>query len=63
MISKENKLNQRNLWIVVEVSSGIPIGVTACSDRNEALARESSLREKMNPENEEIGIFEVNVNI
>jgi len=58
----ERKMPERRselLWVVVKVESGIPVTVEAYRDRLSAEAREQSLRECMNPENDETGVFEI----
>jgi hypothetical protein len=48
-----------SLWIVVKVESGIPVTVEAYRDRLSAEMREQCWRERMNPDNDESGVFEV----
>jgi len=47
--------------IVVKVESGIPVFVEAYKDIKEALKREKVLRKQMHPENDETGVFEVQI--
>ena len=47
------------LWAVVKVESGIPVMVEAYRDRQCAEMREQSLRKDMHPENDETGVFEI----
>ena len=49
------------LWVVVKVESGIPVVVEAYRDRQSAEMREQSLRKDMHPENDETGVFEVQI--
>jgi hypothetical protein len=49
------------LWVVVEVQSGIPVIAEAYRDRHSAEIREQSLRKHMHPENDETGLFEIQV--
>ena len=49
------------LWVVVKVESGIPVTVEAYRDKLSAEMREQFLREHMHPENDETGVFEVQV--
>ena len=49
------------LWIVVKIESGIPVTVEAYRDRRSAEMREQAWRERMNPDNDESGVFEVQV--
>jgi hypothetical protein len=46
-------------WVVVEVRSGIPVAVEAFTDRLSAERYEQTLRDDMNPENDEVGVFEI----
>ena len=48
-------------WIVVKVESGIPVTVEAYRDRLSAEMREQAWRERMNSDNDETGVFEVQV--
>lgn len=48
-------------WVVVMVQSGIPVQVEAYRDRQHAETRERLWRERMRPDNDEVGIFEVQV--
>ena len=58
--SEEMSGNQpESLWIVVKVESGIPVTVEAYRDRRSAEMREQAWRERMNPDNDESGVFEV----
>jgi hypothetical protein len=52
-----------NIWILVEVSRGIPVSVEAFTDRQSAEIRETQLRQQLNLENDETGIFPVEVNV
>lgn len=45
------------VWVVVKVESGIPVFAQAFSDETDAERLENRLRAKMNPENDEVGIF------
>lgn len=49
------------IWVVVSVESGIPVTVEAYDQRESAEKRELLLREDMNPDNDETGVFEVQV--
>lgn len=49
------------LWVVVKVESGIPVVVEAYRDRQSAEMREQPLRKDMHPENDETGVFEVQI--
>jgi len=52
-----------NIWILVEVSKGIPVSVEAFTDSQSAEIRETQLRQQLNLENDETGIFPVEVNV
>lgn len=45
------------LWIVVKVESGIPVSAETYHNPTTARDREKQLREEMNPDNDEVGIF------
>jgi hypothetical protein len=45
------------LWVVVEVRSGIPVSVDVFLDQQSAKDREQLLRARMNPDNDEVGVF------
>lgn len=53
--------DSRTIWIVVEVESGIPVLAEAYKDEKLAIEREQLLRNRMHPENDETGVFEVKV--
>jgi len=59
-VSKRVPTNQPEpLWIVVKVESGIPVTVEAYRDRRSAEMQEQAWRERMNSDNNETGVFEV----
>ncbi len=49
------------LWVVVSVESGIPALAEAYRDEETARSRERSLREDINPDYDEVGLFEVEI--
>jgi hypothetical protein len=49
------------LWVVVEVASGIPVTVEVYQDEQSARKREQFLRAHIHPENDETGVFEVQI--
>lgn len=51
------------LWIVVQVSSGIPVSVEAFPSRKTAELREQQIRQQINLEHDETGLFLVNAPI
>lgn len=48
-------------WLVVEVRSGIPVGVKLFSNYEKAENYSEALRINLNPDNDETGIFEINL--
>ena len=55
------KPSTKPTWIVVEVNSGIPVEVQAFSNQETAIKYLESLRENLNLDNDEAGIFEVDI--
>jgi hypothetical protein len=53
------KQNHDNLWIVVEVESGIAVDAKAYRTEAAAVRRKSGRRNALNPEDDDIQIFEV----
>ena len=53
------KQNHDHLWIVVEVESGIAVDAKAYRTRAAAMRRKSGRRNALNPEDDDIQIFEV----
>jgi hypothetical protein len=49
----------RPSWVVVNVQSGIPVTAKFFADFSSATSYELGLRQRMNPDNDETGIFEV----
>lgn len=49
------------VWITVEVHSGIPAAVKVFSSYETAMEYSTTLQESLNLDNDEIGIFEVNL--
>jgi len=48
-------------WVVVEVRSGIPAEISAFSTYEKANEYSESLRKNINLDNDETGIFEINL--
>ena len=48
-------------WIVVEVHSGIPVRIKAFTDYETAEKYSETLRNNLNLENDETGIFQIDV--
>ena len=48
-------------WIVVEVNSGIPVCAELFKHESTARQRERELRHAINPEKDEVGIFEASI--
>ena len=57
--TKRNK----QCWVVVEVRSGIPVSAEAFSDYRLAEEYSEKLRNDMNLENDETGIFSINLEV
>lgn len=51
-----------SLWVVVKVESGIPVLAEVYRCKRTAERRERLLRGQMNPENDEVSVFECRVN-
>jgi hypothetical protein len=49
------------IWVVVKVESGIPVMVEAYHDGQSAELRNQFLRLNMHPENDETGVFEIQI--
>ena len=56
-----NTVKEKLYWIVVEVHSGIPIEVKAFSTYDSANEYSESLRQNLNLDNDELGVFEINL--
>ena len=56
-----SKISTKSTWVVVEVRSGIPVEVKAFPNQEIATEYLISLRENLNLNNDEAGIFEVNL--
>jgi hypothetical protein len=52
---------QNELWIVVDVRSGIPVSVNAFTDEKTANDLQRDLQTQINPENDEVGLFFIHV--
>jgi hypothetical protein len=56
------KTKQSNqVWVVVEVESGIPVLAEVFANKTTAKSRERTLREDLRPDYDEVGIFEATV--
>jgi hypothetical protein len=53
--------NGEVIWVVVLVQSGVPVLVEAYFDEKNAEIREQALREDINPDYDEVGLFEVKI--
>ena len=51
----------KSAWVVVEVHSGIPVEVKAFLYREKATKYLEAIRENLNPNNDEAGVFEVDL--
>ncbi len=56
-----NMNSSTSIWVVVEVQSGIPVRIKAFSGYDEAEKYSESLRFHLNPDNDETGVFEINL--
>lgn len=52
---------RQTLWIVVLVESGIPVLVEAYRFSQVAMEREQELRGELNPDDDEVAVFEVEI--
>ena len=52
---------QENLWVVVEVNSGIPVAVRPYANEKSAVRAKKRLDKKLNPDDDEAGVFEVRI--
>ncbi len=57
MSSQQNRV----IWVVVLVESGIPVLVEAYSDEKKADVREQFLRKDINPDYDEVGLFKIKI--
>jgi hypothetical protein len=55
--------NSSRVWVVVEVQSGIPALAEVYADRPSAEKREASLRKKLRPDYDEVGVFETAIKV
>lgn len=51
----------KSAWIVVEVHSGIPVEVKAFLYQEEATKHLEAIRKHLNPDNDEAGVFEIDL--
>ncbi len=54
-------MKNRRIWILVEIKSGIPLSVKPFSDKKAAEEEEEKVRLNLNLENDETGIFPIDV--
>ncbi len=55
------KKNSSRVWVVVEVQGGIPALAEVFCDRPSAEKREASIRKKLRPDYDEVGVFETTI--
>lgn len=55
-------MSENAMWVVVEVQSGIPVSVKAFSSYEDANKYSNLIRESLNLDNDETGIFQINLN-
>lgn len=60
-MKKVSERTAEPIWVVVQVIRGIPVDVAAFHDWKSAKRRAQSWRRDMQPENDEIGFFEVQI--
>lgn len=58
---KDAMQTRQTLWIVVLVESGIPVLVEAYRFPQVAMEREQELRGELNPDDDEVAVFEVEI--
>jgi len=56
-------MNQNSIWILVEVRSGIPISVKVFKEEELAEIEEKNVRGHLNLENDETGVFQIELPI
>jgi hypothetical protein len=61
-MKKRKTQNEQIVWITVMVQSGIPVCVKAFRAQRAALARQKVWRKQINPDYDEIGVFDVSIN-
>ena len=49
----------KTFCVLVKVESGIPVSVEAFHEKKKAEQREKHLRKRMHPDNDETGLFEI----
>ena len=54
-------MSVKSAWIVVEVNSGIPVDVRTFTNQDLATEYLEGLRQNLNPDNDEVGIFEIDL--
>lgn len=58
-MKKREYKKSKNVYALVEVESGIPVQVRLFNTLSEAKVRETIIREKSNPDNDETSIFKL----
>ncbi len=51
----------KKVWVVVHVASGIPAEVKTFADGRAAARQKRRWRKKINPEDDEVGVFRVRI--
>ncbi len=49
----------RRLWVVLKVEHGVPVMIDAYRDKRSARRREEFLRQHMQPDVDQVGLFEI----
>ncbi len=52
-------MNNNSAWILVEVRSGIPLSIKVFTEKELAEAEEKKVRKHLNLENDETGVFQI----
>ena len=56
------KIRKKNdIWVVVEVKSGIPVSAQAFSKFRIAKTKKDDLKKNINEESDEVSIFKINI--
>ena len=54
---------QKSVWALVEVRSGTPVSMKTFQNRHLAEAEERELRKNLNLDNDETGVFQLDIEI
>jgi hypothetical protein len=56
-------MTKESVWVLVEVGSGIPVSIKTFQNKHLAEAKEIDLRKSLNLENDETGLFQLDIEI